>query len=124
MEKSDPETNAIIGAAMEVHRQLGHGFLEAVYQQALALEFKQRGIPYGAEPPLAVSYKGQRLDASYRADFTCYDSLILELKAVAALGPAHEAQLTHHLKAAGITKGLLFNFGLPSLECRRYVFSH
>jgi len=76
MTQRDPKTYAIIGAAMEVHRQSGYGFLEAVYQEALALELKQRQIPSRREVELPIFYKKQRLDTSYRADFICYDSVL------------------------------------------------
>ncbi len=81
----DEQTHAIIGAAMEVHRQLGSGFLEAVYQDALEIEFRVRSIPFRREVELPVHYKGQRLSCSYRADFVCYDQIIVELKALRSL---------------------------------------
>jgi GxxExxY protein len=119
----DPETYAIIGAAMEVHRELGHGFLEAVYQEALAIELAKRNIPFQREVPLPVEYKGQRLTCSYRADFVCFESVVVELKAMAELTGADEAQLINELKAAGLNRGLLLNFGAPSLEYKRLVFN-
>jgi GxxExxY protein len=120
----DPETHAIIGAAMEVHRQLGPGFLEAVYQEALALEFAHRGIPFMPQMELPVYYKGQRLTCFYKADFACYESVIVELKALKALTNVEEAQLLNYLKATRLERGLLLNFGRPSLEFKRYVFSN
>ena len=119
----DPETYAIIGAAMEVHRQLGHGFLEAVYQEALAIEMTKRNIPFKREVSLPVEYKGQRLVCSYRADFVCYESIIVEMKAINQLTGADEAQLINELKATGLHRGLLLNFGAPSLEYKRLVFN-
>ncbi|MGO9585516.1 MAG: GxxExxY protein [Limisphaerales bacterium] len=119
----DPETYAIIGAAMEVHRQLGHGFLEAIYQEALALEMTARGIPFQREVSLPVEYKGQRLACSYRADFVCFESVMVELKAIAQLTGADEAQLINELKTTGLHRGLLLNFGAPSLEYKRLVFN-
>jgi GxxExxY protein len=119
----DPETYAVIGAAMEVHRELGHGFLEAVYQKALAWELTWRKIPFEREISLPVTYKRQPLDCSYRADFVCYGSLVLELKAISQLTGADESQLINELKATNIARGLLLNFGAPSLEYKRFVFN-
>jgi len=119
----DPETYAIIGAAMEVHRHLGHGFLEAVYQEALALEFAARSIPFQREVPLPVSYKGKQLLCSYRADFLCYEAVVVETKAIAHLGGADDGQLINELKATGLKRGLLISFGAPSLEYKRLVFN-
>ena len=118
----DRETFAIIGAAMEVDRQLGHGFLELVYQTALALEFQDRGIPYAAEVALPIKYKGKLLTCTYRADFICFKNVIVETKAIAQLTGADDAQLINQLKATGFHRGLLLNFGAPSLEHRRLVF--
>jgi len=117
----DPRTHAIIGAAMEVHRQLGRGFLEPVYQDALAKEFGRRGIPFEREVELAVYYKGDRLNASYRADFVCYDKIVVELKALTKLSGVEEAQIINYLKAGDFDIGLLLNFGAESLQCRRFT---
>lgn len=119
----DPETFAIIGAAMEVHRELGHGFLEAVYQEALAIELAARKIPFRREVPLVVNYKGQKLACSYRADFVCYENVLVELKAVSQLTGVDEAQVINEMKATGMQRALLFNFGTPSLEYKRRVFN-
>jgi len=119
----DPRTYAIIGAAMEVHRELGCGFLEAVYQQALALEFDARRLAFAREVELPVEYKGRRLHTSYRADFICYGSVIVEVKALSALSGTQKSQIINYLKAAGFEVGLLLNFGALSLEYRRFVFS-
>jgi GxxExxY protein len=118
----DPETFPIIGAAMEVHRELGRGFLELVYQTALALEFQERGIPFQAEVPSPIRYKSKLLTCAYRADFVCFESIIVETKAIAALTGADEAQLINELKATGLQRGLLLNFGATSLEHKRLVF--
>ena len=119
----DPETYAVIGAAMEVHRTLGHGFLEAVYQDALAREFSLRGLPFRREVELPVLYKGERLNTSYRADFICFDGIIVELKALQTIGGIEESQVINYLKATGIKRGLLLNFGVPTLQYKRLVFN-
>ena len=120
--RGDPQTYAIIGAAIEVHRELGFGFLEAVYQAAFALELKERGIPFEAEVSLPVKYKGKLLSCVYRADFVCFSEIIVETKAIAHLSTIDEAQLINELKATGYYRGLLLNFGAGSLEQRRMVF--
>jgi GxxExxY protein len=120
----DPQTYAIIGAAMEVHRQLGNGFLEAVYQEALAKELKLRNIPFEREVELAISYKGEPLISKYRADFICFGEVILELKAASRLTSADEAQVINYLKATGFHRALLINFGTPSLQYERKVLGY
>ena len=106
---------------MEVHRELGFGFLEAVYQCALALEFEERDIPFQAEVPLPVRYKGKLLTCGYRADFICYEGFLVETKAIAELTRADDAQLINELKATSLQRGLLLNFGAPSLQFKRLV---
>jgi GxxExxY protein len=120
MEK-DPQSHAIIGAAMEVHRELGRGFLELVYQTALALEFQERRIPFKAEVALPVRYKGKVLTCGYRADFVCFEDFLVEIKAISRLTSADDAQLLNELKATGYQRGLLLNFGARSLEVKRLV---
>ncbi|MFH0981739.1 MAG: GxxExxY protein [Planctomycetota bacterium] len=122
-ENQDPRTYAIIGAAMEVHRELGCGFLEAVYQEALAVELTARSVPHQREVELPVFYKGRRLVCDYRADFVCSASIIVELKALSELAGIHSAQVINYLKATGMEVGLLINFGAESLEYKRLVFS-
>jgi len=120
----DPQTFAIIGAAMEVHRELGHGFLEAVYQEALAVELATRQIPFAREVPLQVKYKDRTLACAYKADFICYDSILVELKAIERLGDSEKAQVINYLNAIKLTRALLFNFGSPSLQYERLVLNH
>ena len=120
-DERDPQTYALIGAAIEVHRVLGHGFLEAVYQEALAVDFSARRIPFEREALLSIDYKGRRLTASYRADFLCFDCIIVELKALANLSTKEEAQIINYLKASGHGRALLLNFGAPRLEYKRIV---
>ena len=117
----DPKTYAIIGAAMEVHRELGCGFLEAVYQEALALEFTRREIPFAREVELPIFFQGEKLRVGYRVDFLCYDDTLTELKALAGLTGVEEAVILNYLKASKHHTALLLNFGAPSLEFRRFV---
>ena len=121
--KRDPETYAILGAAMDVHRELGSGFLESVYQDALEAEFGLRSIPYSREHAVPVYYKGQQLGGSFRADFVCYASVIVELKAIKEITDVEYAQVLHYLKATGLQRALLINFGSDRLEYKRMVFT-
>lgn len=105
------ESYAINGAAMHVHNVLGSGFLEAVYQEALEIEFQKRNIPYEREKELKITYEGKELQQTYRADFVCYGKIIVELKAVETIEGIHEAQVHNYLHATGFRLGLLFNFG-------------
>ena len=117
----DPRTYAVIGAAMEVHKQLGHGFLEAVYQEALAVEMELREIPFSREVMLPVHYKNRQLAVGYRADFLCYENVVVELKALKKLSTIEESQILNYLKATGFETGILINFGSRSLEYKRYA---
>jgi GxxExxY protein len=119
----DQQTYHIIGAALEVHNDLGVGFLEAAYKEALSIELAARGIPYSAEAEIPINYKGKKLKTCYRSDFICYDSVIVELKAISKLGDLEMAQVLNYLRATGFSKALLFNFGAKSLEQRRLVMS-
>jgi GxxExxY protein len=120
----DPETHAIIGAAMAAHRELGPGFLEVVYQEALAVELGERQIPFKREVKLPVRYHGQLLACEYRVDFICYDQVIVELKATSGLTEIDYAQVVNYLKASRFTRALLFNFGTRSLQYKRFIQSH
>ena len=115
------ESYKIIGAAMEVHKELGSGFLEAIYHEALLIEFTEREIPYISEAKLDVSYKGRTLIKYYESDFICYDKIIVEIKAVNELSSIHESQVINYLKATGLKLGILINFGAASLEYRRLI---
>lgn len=114
------ESYNIIGAAFEVHKTIGCGFTEPLYQEALEEEFKLRGIPYVREKEFHVSYKGKVLVKVFRPDFVCYDKVIVELKAVADVTDEHQAQIYNYLKATGMSLGLLINFGKTSLEYKRF----
>ena len=120
----DPQTHAIIGAAMEVHRLLGHGFLERAYQDALVIEFLPRNILFAREVELPILYKGQILPCGYRADFVCYDSIVVEIKALDHLSGTEEAQVINYLRASGFQRGLLINFGQTSLQFKRLVWQY
>ena len=120
----DPQTYAVIGAAMEVHGELGHGFLEAVYQEALAVELGRRGIPFRKEVALEIQYKGRRLACSYKADFICYERVLVETKALGRLTGIEEAQVINYLKATGLERALLINFGAERLDYKRLIFTH
>ena len=112
----------IVGAAMYVYNQLGIGFLEPIYQEALEVELQRRGIPFEREKELTVMYDGVQLKQTYRADFVCYGCIIVELKAVTALDNIHRAQVHNYLKATGYKLGLLINFCDPNeLDYERIV---
>jgi GxxExxY protein len=118
----DPQTYGIIGAAMEVHRELGRGFLEACYHEALCMELSERGIPFQPEVDLFISYKGRELKCAYRADLICFDNVVVEIKALAQITGVERAQLINYLKATGFRVGLILNFGAESLQFERVVF--
>ncbi len=115
------EIYKIVGAAMEVHRELGCGFLEAVYEEALTRELNYKSIPFEQQKQLIISYKGEELKKYYVADLVCYNSIIIELKALNAIVPEHEAQLLNYLKATNYRIGLIVNFGTKSLQYKRYI---
>jgi len=120
--KLKEETYNIIGSAMEVHSILGRGFLEAVYHEALMIEFAKRKIPYQHEVLLPIMYKGVELSKKYIADFVCFDSVIVEVKAVSEFISEHESQVLNYLKASKLEVGLLLNFGVSSLEHKRLIW--
>ena len=115
------ESYKIIGAAMAVHKEMGCGFLEAVYQETIEKEFCIQCIPYKREVLLPIYYKGELLSKNYMADFVCYDKIIVELKAVSSLSSEHKAQVLNYLKAANFELGLLINFGESKLKYERLV---
>jgi GxxExxY protein len=116
------ECFTIQGAVFEVYREMGHGFLESVYQECMARELKARGVPFVAQPELQLLYKGQPLDQRYKPDFICYGKIIMELKAVKEIASEHNAQVINYLKATGIKLGLLVNFGsYPKATVMRLV---
>ena len=116
------EVFQIQGAVFEVSREMGTGFLEAVYQECLGLEFASRGIPFAALPILPLSYKGLRLRTVYQPDFVCFGQIIVELKVVRELAPGHRAQVLNYLKGTGLRLGLLVNFGAaPKARIERII---
>ncbi|MBI4745004.1 MAG: GxxExxY protein [Deltaproteobacteria bacterium] len=122
--EKDPRTHAIIGAAIEVHKNMGFGFLEAVYQEALSIEFELRKVPFQKEVELPIHYKERKLSTYYKADFLCYECIVVELKALNQLSGKEESQIINYLKATGLETGLLLNFGAKSLESKRFVFAN
>lgn len=120
-QEKDPQTYAIIGAAMAVHSELGSGFLEAVYQDAMKIELEERRIPALDQIKLNVIYRGRSLESYYKADFICYDTVIVELKAQSEMTVREEAQLFNFLKATRFQRGLLLNFGKSSLQYKRMI---
>lgn len=118
----DEESYKLIGACFEVYKDKGSGFLEAVFQECLELELGLQGIPFAAQFPLSLTYKGHPLKHKYTADFVCYGKIVVELKAVDRLVDEHRAQLLNYLNATGYRLGLLVNFGHhPKLEWERLV---
>ena len=116
------EVYAVVGAAMEVQRVLGRGFLEGVYQDAMQLELTAQGVPFEAEKPIDVEYKGQCLTHRYYADLVCFGQVIVELKALSRLSGNEEAQVLNYLKATDFKVGVLINFGRPGkLEWKRFA---
>jgi len=117
------EVYAIVGAAIEVSNELGSGFLEAVYQEALEIELEERRIPFASQVPIEISYKGRRLVKEYVPDLICYGQVIVEIKAIKQLSSIEEAQLLNYLKATRKPVGVLLNFGTAKLEWKRMAFT-
>jgi len=116
------ESYRIIGACFEVYKEKGCGFLEAVYQECLAIEFAEQDIPFVEQPKLCLSYKGKELKQAYQPDFVCFGEIVVELKAVKTLADEHRAQTINYLKATGKQLGLLVNFGHhPKIQSERFV---
>ena len=115
------ETHKIIGCCMAVHNELGYGFYEPVYHEAVAIEFLKAEIPYKKEVAMTITYKGNDLSKQYFADFLCFNEIIVELKAVNTLTDMHMSQVINYLKASKNRIGLLINFGAPSLEFKRII---
>ena len=116
------EAYAIQGACFEVYKTLGSGFWEAVYQEALAQEFRLQNIPFTEQCELKLQYKNIALHQTYKPDFICFDKIIVEIKAVSTLAPEHEAQLLNYLKITNMRLGLLVNFGhYPKVEIKRFA---
>lgn len=115
------ESYKIIGACMKVHPELGSGFLEAVYEEALRKEFDKLRIPFDCQVKLNIFYNGEQMNKFYRADFICYDKIILEVKSVTQMPNAFYAQLKNYLTATKMELGMLINFGLPSLHYKRII---
>lgn len=120
----DPQTYVILGACMAVHSELGGGFAEPVYQDALEVELGLRSIPFQREQKVAIHYKGILLKSWYKADFVCCGSILVECKAVSEISSAHEAQVLNYLKATGFARALIVNFASSRLVYRRMVRSH
>ena len=123
-QQRDPQTYAIIGAAMEVHSEMGRGFLEAAYRQALRIEITDRSIPFAPEVDLDIYYKGRLLACKYRADFICFGNVIVEIKALGQITGVERAQVINYLKATGYKVALILNFGAESLQYERVVLKY
>jgi GxxExxY protein len=119
-------THLIIGAAIEIHRTLGPGLLESVYEECLAKEFSLRGIPYERQKPIPLIYKDLKLECGYRLDFLVSRRVVVELKSIEAIAPIHESVMLTYLRLSGSPLGLLINFNVPILKdgIRRYVWHY
>lgn len=117
----EQETHKIIGACMQVHQKLGCGFLESVYQEALGIEFQKQQIPYIQHQKLQILFDGNPLSKFFVADFVCYNTIILEIKAAVFLHPDNSKQVINYLKSTNFTVGILVNFGESSLKWKRFI---
>jgi len=117
----ESETYKIIGACMKVHGALGKGFLESVYQEALEKEFSKKGIPFSRQQRVHIQFDGEKLDKYFVADFVCYDSIILEIKAAKFIHQDNSKQVINYLSATGLSLGLLINFGESGLKWKRFI---
>jgi GxxExxY protein len=117
-------TYKIIGTAMEVHKELGCGFLEPVYQEALETELENQGLPYKSQSVIDIYYKQKLLEKKYQPDFICFNEVIIEIKALEQLSGIEESQIINYLKASKLKVGLLINFGSKSLEYKRFVYNY
>jgi len=117
----DPQTSAVIAAAIEVHRHLGRGFLEYVYRTPLELELLDRGVPFKREVQYPIVYKNKRTGIVFRVNLVCFGAVIVELKAMKALTGSERAQVINYLRASGLERALLLNFGTPILSIERFV---
>jgi GxxExxY protein len=115
------EVYGIIGAAMEVHKELGPGFLEAVYQEALTIQFEEQKIPCVVQPQLGIYFKETKLEKYYMPDFLCFDKIVVEIKALQKISPIEEAQILNSTRVAKFKLGVLINFGAISLQWKRYI---
>ena len=121
--QKDPRTHKIIGAAMEVHNEMGPGYLEAVYQECLEIELELQNIPFQSKPKLSLYYKTRKLKRYYVPDFIVFGDIVVEIKAQKMLTKDDEAQIINSLKSSRHEIGLLINFGEPSLKFRRFIYT-
>lgn len=124
IDRKDPFSYDIIGGAMEVHRELGPGFLEAVYQEAMEIELRERKTPFVSQPQVKLHYKQFPMEKYYKPDFICFDTHVVEIKSETGMTPIDEAQIINVLKVTQLQIGLLINFGQSSLKYRRFINTH
>ena len=118
------ESYRIIGACIEVHRRMGCGFLESVYQDCLEIELEHQGIPFRSQPEIELTYRDREIPSKFRPDFVCFDHIVLEIKALSDFASEHRAQVLNYLNATGFQLGLLVNFGAhPKLQHERFALT-